>query len=1062
MAMNIYQKKEETSGVPHFLPMFSVADRMEDNKSGSKKNKLKALMKDRGERAFYSDVIASSITKLYQSKLLNKVDRFYDLLSGAIEMRYTLITTGAVSKGRTGVAIIFGAAEQSIRNNRVHALCTIIKNSEIDISEVILSGARPSAEKCLAECSDESQAMYVEMVKTLKDCDGYHVSEEFVDQKQKTMKLTITRDQDKTSRSINVHKEYQSINTSQNIANSLTYLKGICNGDMNLLLISSMLHLFRISGEFEKELGKHREMKERIQNNIFLVASDDKLEAISSDDQADLVYLKTMLWEVYYNLVLSEFNPEMTTEEDRAEKWKRLDSLLKDFFEVKDSQIVKPIRRELRPPEEKEKAVCGEKQCQRMLAQCFSSFVYDKKEKSKPRRIVNVRNKADGIAVTKNSSLSDTELTEMFLSCYYQKPKLESGADEETDLISALIDENNEFNSVYIYSGAGDGKSIFLSRFNQELNTQGKYSSIVFDTEEFRNNNEYAVKDRGEIGNFWAYVNHKIREHVNGSAERDIDLGKTEADIVDYINGYNSKYDKTIILVFDNLDAFHYNVERHLFGDPQHHGKQQFDDEKMKVSEIVKTIVGCIKKCDKVKAIFSLRDYSLSLLNDSIHIPDEYKLRLVPPDSITVLTRRMEMLRDIINGVIPIAFRNGTEVNTPITIIKGTKDAFNTYFDVFFNPAISQAEKRSPHDIYQGLHELSSQGWRSVVKLLNRHIIFEVVKDGNGEEKLSDMRAFFTGDIRLLFILDMFNRYAQVLSDESSQRDRITFFPNMFLIRALKSDQVCHERPIYFLKLLVLLLVDGRNDTGATEEYVYSALCPSSGGGYEKGIVQLVLGSLAATNESNCLNVDFAHAYPLITLTSRGRALLHVIHRLRSQKGYSIPYCFHFECLQFFCDDYYMLKPTTTAINDLVEHSDVRAHIIATDRDYSYLGQEGGVRRTKAKRDLLEQKAYRTLFFTYLLEAAHKHEMKMYPNAWEKVRSCIGGCEITNEYFRALFVADGSRSFWWGIRSEIVSTYNVFAQDNKTLDVDSVLSLFDSSRFDAFFGKLYSRMRDQK
>lgn len=1057
--MNIYQKKEETSGVSHFLLMFSVADRMEDNKSGSKKNKLKALMKDRDERAFYSDVIASSITKLYQSKLLNNLDRFYDLLSGVIEMRYTRITTGAVSKGRTGVAIIFGAAEQSIRNNRVHALCTIIKNSEIDISEVILSGARPPAENCLAECSDESQAMYVEMVKTLRDCDGYNVSEKRVD--EKTTKLTISHAQDEASRSINVHKECQSINTSQNIANSLTDIKGICNGDMNLLLISSMLHLFRISGEFEKELGKHGNMKERIQNNIFLVASDDKLEAISNDDQADLVYLKTMLWEVYYNLVLSEFNPEMATEEDRAEKSKQFDSLLRDFFEVKDSQIVKQIRRERQTPEEIEKTVWGEKHCQRMLAQCFSSFVYDKKEKSKPRRIVNARNKADGIAVTHNSFLNDTELTEMFLSCYYQKPKLESGVGEETDLISALFDQNNEFNSVYIYSGAGDGKSIFLSRFNQELNTQGKYSSIVFDTEEFRNNREYAVKGRSEIGNFWAYVYHKIREHINGAAEQDIEIGRTEADIVNYVKGYDSEHDNTIILVFDNLDAFHYNVERHLFGDPQHRGKKQFDDEKMKVLEIVRTIVGCIKKCKKVKAIFSLRDYSLSLLNNSIHIPNENRLRLVPPDSITVLTRRMEMLRDITNAVIPIGFRNDTAINTPITIMKGTKDAFNTYFDTFFSP---QDEKKSPHDIYQGLHELSSQGWRSVVKLLNRHIVFEVEKAGDGAERLSsDMRAFFTGDIRLLFILDMFNRYSQVLSDKTLQSDRITFFPNMFLIRALQSDDICHEKPIYFLKLLVLLLVDGRKETGATEEDVYSVLCPSSGGGYEKGIVQLVLGSLAATNESNCLNVDFAHESPLITLTSRGKALLQVIHRMRGQKGYSIPYCFHFECLQFFCDDYYILKPTTAAINDLVKNSKVRAHLVAIDRDYSYLGHEGGEIRAKAKSDLLEQKAYRTLFFTYLLEAAHKHEMKMYPNAWEKVRTtCIDGCEITNEYFRYLFVADGSRSFWRGIRSEIVSTYNVFAQDNKTLDVESVLSLFDSSRFDAFFGKLYSRIRDQK
>ena len=1054
--MKIFQKKGAPSATPHFLHMFSFVDRMEDNATDSKRSKFKTLVRDKGERAFCSDIVASSILMLYKSQLLPKptIARFYDLLLGAIKMRYTEITAAHLADTRPGVAIIFGAAEQSIRNDRVHAFCDIIVEGRISISYVILSGAKPPDTKWCAECDDESQAMYVELVSRLKEKYGARLSDEQVD--QTTMQVNISSTQGDSAKSLVIHKESESKNTSQNIHNSLGYLNGICQADTNALLISSALHLFRLSSEFERELYRYPDLRARIGSNMCLVASDDALENISSDDQADLVYLKTMLWEIYYNLVLSDFNAAMQADEDKEAKWQQRETALRSLLDVRDSQIVREIRQERRLRGEQGDTDWGEKQCQRMLAQCFSSFVYDKREKAQPRRVVDTRKKKDGVAVTGSNSLNDVELTEMFLSCYYKKPDIESMVDENVDLLSVLFDSNNEHNSVYLYSNPGDGKSIFLSHFNLELNAAKEHRSVVFDTEEFQNNAEYENRDRTEIRNFWAYVYHKLTELENGRTGHNPDLGKGRTGVLDYIRSYDKRATKTMILVFDNLDAFHYNVERHLFSEPCHCGKRKFNEERTKVPEIVNTIVGCIKTCSKVKAIFSLRDYSLSLLNDSIHIKDDYKLHLKSPSSITVLTQRMAMLRDIINGDIPIGVRNQAKIASPIRIKAGTKKAFNAYFEAFFNPSKTPRGKRSPHDIYRGLHELSSQGWRSVVKLLSKHIRFELEKDGHGEEKLnSDMRAFFSGDIRLLFILDMFNRYAQVLSDKTLQRSRITHFPNMFLIRAMKSDEIRHKKPIYFLKLLVMLLVDARNETGITEEDVYLALCPPEGGGYEKDIVQLVLGSLAATNESNCLTVDFAHSSPLITLTDRGKALLSPIHRMRKQEDYRIPYCLHFECLQFFCDDYYLLRPTAAEVEDnLVNDAEARKHITSLDKDYSYLGHSLGEKRAKSKVKLLRQKVYRVLFFTYFLEGAQKYEMKLYPAAWQNLKKKANDCSLTNAYFKDLFVAENVQGFWQVIRSEIVSTYNVFRGMDSDLKPENALTPFCSQNFDDFFERL--------
>lgn len=405
------------------------------------------------------------------------------------------------------------------------------------------------------------------------------------------------------------------------------------------------------------------------------------------------------------------------------------------------------------------------------------------------------------------------------------------------------------------------------------------------------------------------------------------------------------------------------------------------------------------------------------MLKSTVQV-QRYTIEIHSPTSIQVIDQRLRMASDIIAGTIPIYYYSEErQARSPIK--QGT---LNDYDNV---SKYLEDKRNSPktNELYNGLHELSNQGWRTIVKFIARNIN---IKIENTPQPHID--SFFSGDIRLLFILDMYDRYAQVFNT-ATERSRLTFFPNMFLVRAIEKH-IQHSNPIYFLKLLILLFVDTRRDVSFKQ--VLDIFVKK--GKYEENIVRLALGSLCSTNQSNCLNVKFGDGSDnpdSFSLTERGKCLLEAPFRLRRKDtDYAIPLSLHFDCLQFFFDDYYLLKPAPDTIKATLWQLCISSHeildfIFNEKSDYTYLMH---IREIDEKKEVRER-LYKSIYLTYILEVAMTNEMNKHKEAWEWIEIAREK-GFTNPFFKKLFSESEGPGAWDNVRTELHETYNALQKEN--------------------------------
>ena len=170
------------------------------------------------------------------------------------------------------------------------------------------------------------------------------------------------------------------------------------------------------------------------------------------------------------------------------------------------------------------------------------------------------------------------------------------------------------------------------------------------------------------------------------------------------------------------------------------------------------------------------------------------------------------------------------------------------------------------------------------------------------------------------------------------------------------------HRQTYWLKWIVLRLIDHANGHALTFEELYSQLHELAG--YEEHLVRLVVGSLATPNKAGCISIRYKNhsiGSRELSLTKRGMALVREGH---SKVLLGIPFCFSFDYLQLVADDPLMTFPKLWADS-----------IVPTGASLDYALRERDEYHRRAL-EYLRKKMPSTLIFLRLLETSWDRELK--------------------------------------------------------------------------------------
>ncbi|PHS03567.1 MAG: hypothetical protein COA78_17680 [Blastopirellula sp.] len=661
---------------------------------------------------------------------------------------------------------------------------------------------------------------------------------------------------------------------------------------------------------------------------------------------------------------------------------------------------------------------------------CFQRF-----QSSLSRRI-----SLDDIKIS-NGSMSDSfienkaDLTSLYLSNYYEIPNIlelnPSNREEEYDRYEdpkSVLDTfrkalYNRKGLAVLIGDVGEGKSTFLSKLSLELRSEScsnegfSFVPVIIDVQKFMSNaGELDVLDESKIiQKFWEEVREKIEGHLSNrieivvysalrsvqkyiekklsfraalkfdEVEAEVEIGKpvttdNEEGVIklvknfDYIRRYSKKMEKEdcrLVLIFDNLDTFYYDHERFIFT-PDGHERMR-----SKVRIIRRIFEDAVSQFygendSFLSSIFTARPYVyeqvfLNSQTADTRMPLPRLFSLVPVEPQVVVHTRLLMLEHLIKYI------NKSDVKG------GKKDALNLHYGDFMDFVSAMENQVGNHGnaLYVKLHAIANQGFRSVIDFYDEYFFYS----GN-----RNFESFFSHNVLYMYLLDMMQAYSQV-SPEFCEHNKKAHFPNMFLVRGDahcngEYKDYCHDqtKPLYFLKYLILLIV-------ASGEHrvreIFNILSD-----YEESILQIALGGLSTINDSNCIQLRFTpdeqrgHQSLIDTtlakLTNRGSFLI------------ENDYCFSFECLQFYWEDYLLMRPKMEFLN--IPDSEFGRYLDPTDAtmtyDYFLHSDEGYYQSSREM--MIRGKAKKSIVLVELLRGAVLWESGLHSASWARIKLLNG------------------------------------------------------------------------
>lgn len=443
---------------------------------------------------------------------------------------------------------------------------------------------------------------------------------------------------------------------------------------------------------------------------------------------------------------------------------------------------------------------------------------------------------------------------------------------------------------------------------------------------------------------------HCHRVHRGAVSRPSTDGVDTEQAIFSIIGDYVLRLAKNkmrIVLIFDNIDRFHYKYSRFLF----------FDDKHVEFQERIKGTI--IKLCNVLADNALLGNYGMCcLIVARENVARDFRKNLADPDGPIFEDHRTFWVQSLNpEEIIESRFKLLDEAakaisNAGISLGSGAEA---TYVDALMtakNLVLDNARRSS--DGLGNIWELCHHGHRSLVDFIAKiKLNYHTHRDIHG-------RLFGKNphNLERIYITNLMRRYSQEQNH----------FPNIFLSDATVNSEnyaenvACGHRHTYWLKYLILRFVSQRSydPAGVTGRKVIDFFHGELG--YEEKLVKLCLGSLCMVNESRCIefcgSVFNGAASSRLKATRRGELLI----KGRRSPNYSRPYCFDLNYLQLVIDDYWLALPKKFSGDIFVDAN--LSHSFDVPSKYG----------SSASRYLLK-KIPATLRFVRLLEASWKYEV---------------------------------------------------------------------------------------
>jgi hypothetical protein len=535
----------------------------------------------------------------------------------------------------------------------------------------------------------------------------------------------------------------------------------------------------------------------------------------------------------------------------------------------------------------------------------------------------------------------------------------------------------------YLEADIGSGKSLLMTHLLHQLrkSSQDRWGTIAipvyFDYDHLFNEEKEVVTNLKE--NFFriclqqmemALCNwpHSMAINASDFCGEFLEKTLTWSDRQRLINFVNICAGKGIrfCLLFDNVDAFHYNFARHSFSDD---GLQLL---RQSFVENLRWLKGTFEPLGQLQSLglcclWAFRKSVLLHFKNGLEdvVPRSEAsfgetFTLIPISANLILRLRLELLKRAWNA----------GVKQPRSLQQFA--IFMTVLRQIVSSRLNESSDTEPKEVLvsvpNDLAKLGQHGHRSLID-------FMVGLASQVEQKGDVFRRLFADPhptLRVLFMADVRKRYSQAHNH----------FPNIFLCDAtVQPDERFPEmhkphRHTYWLKFLILKLVfESRSGVMGFHEVVsVFETC-----GYDRALIQLCIGSLCAENASACLRATGmfgAQKRWQLQVTDRGSKLLK--RGWFTGKETDNELAFNFDYLQLVIDDYLMSFPVFTATRDKITNGDEKKSVrvldaIYIESDLSYLlaPQRAFYHQSHG---YLEKKISAAAYFLRVLEASFKEE----------------------------------------------------------------------------------------
>jgi len=399
-----------------------------------------------------------------------------------------------------------------------------------------------------------------------------------------------------------------------------------------------------------------------------------------------------------------------------------------------------------------------------------------------------------------------------------------------------------------------------------------------------------------------------------------------------------------LLIILDNVDGYHYYYSKYVFFDKYY--KDQVESVRKNIFDLFYMLSSSDKFGDLgMNVVIAARRY---VYEDCLHTSiretasefDGIVFQLGDIDEKQVVSTRfklfsvaIKLLEDKVENPEEL---QGDAVLEKISLLLGIDEK------------IGEMSTRN-NMIINGIRRLSHHGNRGLVSFLSKMGL-----DYRQESMLVE-RFFWDKPhtLLLLYMVDLKRRYTQ----------KHGHLPNLFLVDAMvlkkKDFEDCHmpHAHTYWLKYLILYYISIMPGGTASVSQLKRVFVDK--GGYDDTLFRLVVGSLATTYESKCIDPEPNEDRPplKVSITDRGKFLVTEWKKARNSK-----FCFSFSYLQLVVDDYLMSYPKM-----------IWKDIYVRGVDLSYLMQPKDVYAEKSVQ-YLKEKMRAVLTFISVLKDSYEVE----------------------------------------------------------------------------------------